>query len=165
MSGFDHFVHCYVCPHSWALWLWFNPVLVSSIRKVHPPDPSNPLQVKIDSVVFIEKAARKKPYSFLRRFEKLSNHHSDAPATNSVPTAELHEIVTHVIESGTVEAAFSWRKELLAALYFFSRDRNSLLGSLDQKSFDSQESDVESEPGVRISIPLERIKTYRMYRW
>lgn len=104
--------------------------------------------------------------SFFRRIRRLSHQHTGIPGTESIQETEVPEIVTHVIESRTVEAAVSWRTELLAALYLFSKRRRSLLGNTGQQDTnDTSEDELESEHGVRISIPLERIKTHRMYQW
>ncbi|GJJ15974.1 hypothetical protein Clacol_010253 [Clathrus columnatus] len=142
--------------------------LVSAVRKVYPLDPSHPLQVKLDSVSLVnaKKPENKQSFSFFQRFRRAS-HHADISSMDSVQESGPPQGTTHVIELGTIEAAFAWRKELLAALYLFSKRRNLLLSDFNKKDSDSQDSDLdsESEQGVRINIPLERIKTYKLYQW
>ncbi|KAF8579711.1 glycosyltransferase family 1 protein [Ramaria rubella] len=65
-------------------------------------------------------------------------------------------VVKEVIAFDTEEAAMGWRRELQAALYMFRSHRHNLL---------KPPCDASMADGVRISIPLAKIRAHQIHPW
>ena len=108
--------------------------------------------------------------------------------TDALPATPLVHAAIHtdIVEFDTEEAALGWRREVQAALYIHRYQRGSGRGhgkrvarigvqnaagatgdGLSGGGVDGEEEDTEpgSNEGVRISIPLKRIKGYDICTW
>jgi sterol 3beta-glucosyltransferase len=67
-------------------------------------------------------------------------------------------VVTELVEYDTEEAAMGWRRDVQAALYLYRHHRRTVLTP-------SSDADADADEGVRISIPLARIRAQDVHVW